>query len=345
MNLKYFIERRNRIAGKYIGQLFNVAANMFQSRYRHLRLFSRPMTVQIEPTNKCNLICKQCFRFDPTSKRNVGIMHFEKFTEIVDQFKHVFEISLIGLGESYLNKDLSRMIDYLGQKRIDVSLTTNGTIWDSAVMDAINTVKKVQIQFSIDAARKEVYKKIRGLDCFDRLIENIQKFMKHKHPDVTVSLGLVVMKDNLSELVDFVILAKQLGITRIHFGDLNGTWLGENREELLIDSFQNLQSVTTAAFLKASELGIDLRYNRYEHVWKRQANLNKCWFLWQYPYVTWDGYVTPCCNIANPEMHNFGNLLKTSFKEIWNSSSYCNFRQSLVSGNPHKLCKSCHLSQ
>ncbi|MDY7033018.1 MAG: radical SAM protein, partial [Thermodesulfobacteriota bacterium] len=291
------------------------------------------------------LSCKQCFRHDPASKRVIGDMSYDTFFKIIQQLKNVFDVSLIGLGESFLNKDLYKMIDLLGKKKIDVSLTTNGTVFDNQILDAINRVKKVQIQFSLDAANQNTYKHVRGVDCFETVINNIQKFMEMKDINVIVSLGLVVMRDNVNELTDFIMLAKRLGIRRVHFGDLNGSWLGNNRDELLIDTKENLERNIKNVYQLANENGIDLKYNRYSYIWKDQANLTKCWFLWEFPYITWDGYLCSCCNLPNPETHNFGNVLKIPFSQLWNSMAYRNFRKLLKEGCPHKLCQTCHLAQ
>lgn len=345
MNLRYILERRHRLKGKKLGQLINTSLNMLENRFRNLRIFSKPMTVQIEPTNRCNLLCKHCFRFDSASKREIGDMKYDNFKKIINQFNNVFDVSLIGLGESFLNKDLHKMIDLLGKKKIDVSLTTNGTILDSQILDAINRVKRVQIQFSLDAAHSKTYKKIRGVNYFDKVVNNIQRFMELKDPAVSVSMGLVVMKDNMNELDDFIMLAKNLGITRIHFGDLSGSWLGENRDELLIDRIDILKKNISKAYRLADKNRIDLKYNRYFYMWKDQAVLTKCWFLWQFPYITWDGYLTSCCNLPNPEIHNFGNVLEKPFRQFWNNEEYGNFRKLLKEGHPPKLCRTCHLAR
>ena len=135
MNINYFIERKDRLKGKSIGQIVNTAKNILANKCRHSVVNSEPMTIQIEPTNRCNLNCKQCFRYDLSSKRAVGDMEFEVFKKIIKQFKYVFDVSLIGLGESFLNKNLFRMIDLLSAKNIDVSLTTNGTVYNEKIIN------------------------------------------------------------------------------------------------------------------------------------------------------------------------------------------------------------------
>ncbi len=343
--VKYVWERRQRLKGKDPLKILNGSLNLFEKALRNNHVFSMPMTVQIEPTNRCNLLCKQCFRHDPATRRQLGDMPFENFKKIIYQFSNVFDVSLIGLGESFLNKDLPLMIGLLGEKRIDISLTTNGTILSDRILDAINKAPtKVQIQFSLDAAYSDTYRRIRGVDCHDKVINNIQNFLEVKHPDVTVSLGLVVMQDNLDELTDFIQLAKKLNVPRVHFGDLSGVWLSDNQNEIVIHQINTLKEKVDEARRIADQLNIDLRYNQYDYMWGDQASLTQCWFLWQYPYITWDGYITSCCNLPNPKINNFGNIIDKPFKELWNCDAYRNFRKLLKEGRPHKLCRTCHLS-
>ena len=342
--VKYIWERRHRLKGKNLSQILNASLNLFENTLRHTRMCSLPMTLQIEPTNRCNLSCKQCFRYDRVSKRILGDLTFENFEKIMNQFPKVFDVSLIGLGESFMNKDLYRMIDSLDKRNVDISLTTNGTVLDKKTISSINKAKKVYIQFSLDAALRDTYKKIRGVDCFDKVLSNIKEFIKFKKKSVHASLGFVVMLDNYHELDEFVRLAAELNINTIHLGDLNGPWLGDNRDELLIDNTTKIKKNIEKAYKTAKKKGVEIKYNKYAYLWGEEANITKCWFLWQFPYITWDGYLTTCCNLPNPETHNFGNVLKSSFKELWNSVSYRDFRETLKKGRPKKICRTCHLA-
>lgn len=80
-----------------------------------------------------------------------------------------------------------------------------------------------------------------------------------------------------------------------------------------------------------------------------EANKNKsvdstkvkvCYEPWQTTYVTYDGHVRPCCAMGE----SFGNLLDSSFEEIWNSKKLQLLRRTVNSKNPAFIeCRDCYL--
>jgi radical SAM protein with 4Fe4S-binding SPASM domain len=69
--------------------------------------------------------------------------------------------------------------------------------------------------------------------------------------------------------------------------------------------------------------------------------LNHCWKLWHSCVITWDGIVVPCCFDKDAE-HRLGDLKKASFREIWQSNTYQNFREQLFQGRDQiDICTNC----
>jgi radical SAM protein with 4Fe4S-binding SPASM domain len=69
--------------------------------------------------------------------------------------------------------------------------------------------------------------------------------------------------------------------------------------------------------------------------------LNHCWRLWHSTVITWDGLVVPCC-FDKDAKHQLGDLKSTSFKELWQSDAYNNFRASVLrSRSEIDICKNC----
>ena len=88
----------------------------------------------------------------------------------------------------------------------------------------------------------------------------------------------------------------------------------------------------------------DIRFSYYKldsNTWTQEETNHPCWFLWSYPYITWDGYVTPCCARPFPKEFNFGNVFETNFRKIWNSKKYRDFRQSFKSREISEICIGC----
>jgi len=67
----------------------------------------------------------------------------------------------------------------------------------------------------------------------------------------------------------------------------------------------------------------------------------KCRWPFDSCFITVDGFVTPCCIRANPEVFNFGNIFETPFKEIWNGEKYQKFRETMIKNLPNPICDNC----
>ena len=63
--------------------------------------------------------------------------------------------------------------------------------------------------------------------------------------------------------------------------------------------------------------------------------------MWHSCVITWDGAVVPCCFDKDAE-HTLGHLKDQTFRELWQSPSYKNFRSALLrSRSEIEICKNC----
>ncbi len=66
----------------------------------------------------------------------------------------------------------------------------------------------------------------------------------------------------------------------------------------------------------------------------------KCWFLWKRVYVSPFGEIVPCCLAGVP---NFGSMMDTPFRDIWNGPTYRTYREKVFTDDPFGPCKTCYL--
>ena len=134
-----------------------------------------PPSLQIEPTNHCNLNCICC----PTlaSTREKGYMDFDLFRRIIDDASQigVKRVHLYLHGESLLHPKIVDMIGYVKSKAIGFHLTTNGTLFNKQKIEAIlrsGVNSADHIIFSILGYSKKVHEKtMKGVD-HDKVLEN-----------------------------------------------------------------------------------------------------------------------------------------------------------------------------
>ena len=141
-------------------------------------------------TDACNLKCKHCYRQE--MPRNGNYMSYDEFVdgyykvlEISKHFVHYNKIStslnhIVGItgGESTLNADLPKMIDFLNKQNVNIQLTTNGIRIPDNVLCSLNKGKNNEVAVSFDGM-KETHDSIRGCGSFEKTISSIDKIRKY----------------------------------------------------------------------------------------------------------------------------------------------------------------------
>lgn len=326
--------------------------NLMEKRYASLNLglytllphshrcWHRPIIITIDTASVCNLKCTMCWARLMRPDRK-GIMKFNDFVKIVGQFSPWAEtISLSGAaGEPLLNPDLVNMIRYCKKIRMSPSVVTNGTLLDEDLGQKMLKAGVDEIRISIDGATKRTFESIRIGAKFEEVTNNIRALVEQKkklHAVGTfVGMQMTVMEKNLEELPAMVKLASSLGVKDLVIGGLNEltyperTHLKSFKGETPIDVWAT--EIFRDTRQMAKNLGMTLHIGKFD----------PCDAIWVHTYITWDGYVTPCCWAPDPEEVNFGNVFEEKFSHIWNNRKYQNFRKSVYSDNPPPVCIGC----
>ena len=301
----------------------------------------KPVIAQIESTSNCNLRCEMCIR--EKIGVPIGNMSFENFKKILDKLDCLFKVHLQGQGEPFLNQELFDMIKYANEKGIVVMLNTNGTALTKGIIDKICRAYIGGISVSIDSAKKEKYEKIRKGASFEKVTNNVKALtseLKRRKKLTIVSLVVVVLKENLEELLDFVKFAEELGIKKIIFQiiqakeDYVRQYENGAKKQIAIDRNEikgKIKEVKEAAKRKKIFVVFD------------QEKIGRCIWPWRSIYITWNGHVTPCCKILDYRKPMFGNILKEDFWKIWNGKEYQIFRKLLTERKAPFPCRGCEL--
>ncbi|MCX5849866.1 MAG: radical SAM protein [Deltaproteobacteria bacterium] len=297
-----------------------------------------PVSLNIEPTTACNLKCTMCDR-TYSSDLNLGSLSFDDFKEILSQFhyllgSHHIQTGLLmtGLGEPFLNKNLLRMIKYAKNQGYPyVHTITNGTVLDATKTQGIIESGLDHISVSMDGATKETFESIRVGAQFEKVVSSIKDLAikRTTRNKPFIDLNITIQDQNRNELEYVVDLAFEMGVDRVSARVLNA-------------KFAHIEA-TSSFGLTDEAIASAMQYARAKNLQFRYADddSDPCVYPWIWPYVTWNGYITPCCYNSDPRNFNFGNLLETSFEDIWNSSIYRDFRRDLVSDTPPEICRRC----
>lgn len=306
---------------------------------------SYPSYIEIEVTTRCNMRCTMCehtYWNEP-----IRDMSFEEFKGIVDQFPKLKWIGLTGIGQSFLNKDFLRMLEYVKAKAVYVELYNTFYFVDKKISEALIRIGVDRILVSLDGATKETYERIRIGSNFEKVIKNIKHFiwlkkkMDAHFPEL--DFHYIVTKANMREIPQYIEMVHSLGSkgSKIQF-----TMMLHEFEEIK-DLFVKVpEEIIQRAEQKAKELEIQLIWNA--NVPKAKPPLSQC-LEWIMPFIFVTGHVIPCCagNEANrrdfQKETSLGNVFEKSFKEIWYGEKYKRFRRMLYKGEVPVQCENCPL--
>lgn len=333
--------------------LFDLFLKKIDRVQNRAKLLSRPTSLQLEPTTKCNLRCPFC---ENTIWDRKGMdMKFSDFKRIIDQFPFLVHLLLQGIGEPLMCNDFFKMVKYCKSKRIITGITTNATLLDERVATKIVESGLHYVIISMDGATPETYEKIRVGAKFDRVIENVRNLVeiraKSKNPRISFHFSGTI--ENIHELPRVVKMAKDMGIDGVETQDIH-SWSDVNLEKkinkkTLEQEIDTAKKYANNAMTIAKEIGIALDFlgTGYRNTLYSDNDLQMhedprlCQQVFRSVFVTVDGYVTTCACSPDPRKLNFGNVLKQDFNTIWNCPQYVNLRKARMKGKILDYCKMC----
>lgn len=290
-------------------------------RSRRPKLKEFPPMVMLETTTRCNLACNHC----PNSvlskdKEWVGDMDINLYRKLIDEIaqeKPTTVVRPFDSGEPLLRKDMEEMIEYAKNKGIQyVSINTNGVLLNETRSKKLLKSGLDHIEISVDAISSETFKKIKNVDLYKRVKENILRLIQLRNkirPEFIISVSFVKQRDNAQESENFYQYWKNK-VNRVYIRNYH-------RHANLVE-----------------DLGLEESKKTAKHKIRRR---HPCPYLWNRIIVQHDGRVRFCENDWKAE-HALGNAWTQSLKEIWNSDAYRKLRESHLRGTfDHPFCRDC----
>jgi len=291
-----------------------------------------PVFVQIDLSNKCNLSCGFCFY-------KITLTDWNSYDEIPTNlvFKVMKELKEIGVkaiewtggGSISMHpryKDIFKKAKRLG---FEQALVTNGTLLDE---EALQIIKNFEwVRFSIDVATKETYEEIKGVDFFDKAINNMKRLLEIRKKNCVVGFSFIVCPDNYKEILKATKMAKEIGCDNIRFS----LAMTPSKEALFDDIWEDCLSELE---LSRNEQTDDFRVfefsNRINELAKNILS-DYCGYHHFVGVIAANGCVYPCCTLKLDRRFNFGDLRNHTFKEIWAGYRRTQFIKKIENGCPY----------
>lgn len=274
----------------------------------------RPFGVLIETTNRCNFHCRICARHKLT--RPLGFMDFNFFKYIIDGVvkAKISTVRLQFFGEPLLHPRLIDMINYAKNMNIaHVNFNTNVSLLNKMKVKEILNTGLDQIQFSLDAASKETFDRVRSKGFFEIVVDNIESFFELKkisrRNNLRTVLKITATKDNLSELKTMI-----------------------SKWGYLFDEIQ-IAPMTIYEDIDSSFLN------------KEQFSRGICMQPFQKLIIFWNGDVSVCCYDINGNL-KVGNILQEDILSLWRGTNINRIRKKIKARQYDRLtcCKNCEFS-
>jgi radical SAM protein with 4Fe4S-binding SPASM domain len=181
-------------------------------------------------TRTCNLKCLHCYS-DSEARRYAGELDTEEAKAVIDDLA-LFQVPaiLFSGGEPLLRSDLLGLAQYAKEKGLRTVLSSNGTLIDSALAQAIKEVGFSYVGISLDGIG-QVHDYFRGLEgAFDRTLQGIRNLVAVGQK---TGLRLTLTEHTADEIDSIFDLIEQEGIRRVCFYHLVPS--GRGKEIFTVD--------------------------------------------------------------------------------------------------------------
>lgn len=123
-------------------------------------------------TYRCNAFCEFCHFADHQKYKRTPYARFEDFQSNIEQIAKlgVKFLDLTG-GEPLLHPKIAEMAAFAKKYKMQTSITTNGLLYPKFAEKLAGNVNL--LHFSLDSPDEDEHNKIRGIDCYDSVINGL----------------------------------------------------------------------------------------------------------------------------------------------------------------------------
>ncbi|MHA1816264.1 MAG: radical SAM protein [Candidatus Heimdallarchaeaceae archaeon] len=250
--------------------------------------FVPPVSCEIDPSNSCNLKCNFCM-FGEWRETHHEHLDLDLYISAIGDLSKMGtkSITFTGGGEPLMNPNYNLMAKMAKSLGFQIGLVTNGVLLDTVE----NLEDYLFIRISLDAHNVKDYKKVKGMDHFDRVIKNIKKALKRNK---IIGLSYVVGPDNNKDLQKAEDLANELGAAYIQ---IKPSYINDRGEIFTDFEYPDGRSISTKRYLPEDNV--------------------PCTIAALTGIIGANGDVYYCCQGRGVDRLILGNLRDKSFKELW----------------------------
>ncbi|MCD6483418.1 MAG: radical SAM protein [Candidatus Aenigmarchaeota archaeon] len=359
--------------------------DLYRARIERLSKWAKkkkapPVTIELVPTDRCNLNCLSCWRRGWDKKkleeRYKQEMSDERLLELVDEAVElgVLEIAFVGGGEPLARKVTLKMFKKMKEYNMIGDLVTNGTLFTKKSIEMMVKIGWDRIKFSIDGPDAKIHDYVRQTKgAFKATVNNIKYFAKMKKKYKTdkprLILQSVLSKENYKKFPELVKLAHRIGVDEMTLLPL--TVFDESMRHLKLTKkeVKEFIPILRKCIDMANKFGIETNYHEFldekyilktedmnsvleeelDNFIKKEYPRSRSYkknFLFLPCYAPWIHMtILPNGNIApcfSPWVWETNVSVKNhSLKELWYGDYFNKFRKIIFNRKLPDNCKKC----
>ncbi|MCD6403085.1 MAG: radical SAM protein, partial [Candidatus Aenigmarchaeota archaeon] len=323
---------------KLEGELYDEIAKRIIKWYKGKKL--KPVKLQFNPTNRCNLNCKFCWLRDfPNLKYNDELSE-GRYIDLVNEAKKlgIKEIQITGGGEPLMRRDLEEIMKRIKKKKLIGKLTTNGTLFTKEFASTLVEIEWDEIVFSLDGPNEKINDLHRGIKgAFRKTVKWLKYFQREKkeknRKKPKLSIHMVLTSKNYRYLPEMFKYVHSLGINNLSVEPI--VLLTPKTKSGIEFLFKNnnakkLMYYLEKAKLVARELNFQTNIDRLTteliyHTTQMEPVIESikdlthtllsiiCYEPWYHIVIRPNGVTGPCCMFDG----SVENVKEKSLKDIW----------------------------
>ena len=330
-------------------------AALMEGISRDSRAFCGPEQLHIDLTNKCNLNCIACWHRSPLLGEDDIYPHWnikyelslERVISLIDQAAEmgVKKIIYSGGGDSLLYKEIFPVLEHTKSKGIKMLLVSNLTMGSDETIRRIIGCGVNQLLVNLWAGSAGAYVATHPgttESTFFRVVELLKAFVELRRAPVDPELIIsnVICTLNYKDVENMVRLAVDIGACDIWFQTVDVE--SKSMEKLLLNRAQIDELIADIGRIKVKYQSLLKAYQRnilqFDDFLEKLADSRvlegmyhsdiidsiPCCIGWAGCRILANGDVVPCCK---GDKHPLGNINRNSFREIWYSRRYDEFRK------------------
>jgi len=245
-------------------------------------------------------------------------------------------VIIITGGEPFLRSDIFDIINYIHKKEMHSHLCSNGTLLNENMILEIKNAGLDSISISLDSYIPEIHNNLRGVNCFDQVIENI-KLLRCKIKDIMIGINYVITKKNFLDMNKIIPFAEELGVNQIKFDPIHTHLIyqksgNSDLKSLLFDEedLPVLNQEIDKLIKSASETKLLTNSNTFLRgilkLYNGKYKKLKCYAGYISCAIGVLGEISPCDGFKAKE-----SIKDKSLEEIWDSKSFQRLRRKVDS--------------